>query len=132
MSTPKPPAGRNPGGPPAGRGHGADAADAERAQPATTPHSYGQAAELPDAGEPEIAGEVRGPRRPIARHGRVEDEHDSLEDLADEPIDDGGDGESSAQYGRTRGEHLEPDVDSDTLAALGDAPLGAEDDDDGY
>jgi hypothetical protein len=70
-------------------------------------------------------GETAAPARPIGR-GRVEDEHDTIEDLADEPIMETSD--SDTDNGSTRGEHF--DADSDLLESLGDAPQDAEDEND--
>jgi hypothetical protein len=80
--------------------------EGNEATPPPTAHSYGQSAPLPTAGEL-AEGETAAPARRVA-HGRVEDEHDTIDDLADEPMlddDDPGD------HGRTRGEHLDGDPD---------------------
>lgn len=98
--------------------------------PAPAAHAYGQSAPTPSSDLAE--GETAAPSRPIAKSsGHVEDEHDTIDDLADEPIFDSG--TDDTDHGRTRGEHLdgEPetdvDADSELLEALGDVPPGAED-----
>lgn len=85
----------------------------EAATPPPAAHAYGQSAPMPEG---KLAqGETAAPARPIARgKGRVEDEHDTIDDLADEPImDDSG---TNPDNGRTRGEHLDGDPERDAEA----------------
>jgi len=85
-TTPQPPREGHPGQPP----RRDDDADAKRA-PAGKPHSYGQSAPMPGEDEAPIEGETRAPARKIAR---VEEQHESVEDLAGEPMREEGEDEA--------------------------------------
>jgi hypothetical protein len=84
-TTPQPPRKGHPGKP-SSRDGDAGAKDAT----ASKPHSYGQSAPMPGADEPPIDGETRAPARKIAR---VEERHESIEDLASEPMREAGEDE---------------------------------------
>ena len=86
-TTPQPPRKGHPGKPP--RRDGDADKDAKKA-PARKARSYGQSAPMPGADEPPIAGETRAPARKIAR---VEEQHESVEDLAGEPMREAGEDE---------------------------------------
>lgn len=83
--TPQPPSKGRAGRPPRRDGE----ADAKKA-PAGAPKSYGQSAPMPAADEPPVEGETRAPAHRIAR---VEDRHQSVEELAGEPMRESGEDE---------------------------------------
>ncbi len=81
-TTPQPQRRNNHGQPPSRDG------DSEtKSPPAAQPHSYGQSAPMPGEDEPAIEGETRAPARRITR---VEEEHESVEELAGEPMREAG------------------------------------------
>jgi hypothetical protein len=113
-TTPQPPRKGHPGRPPK-RDDGDKRASGK-------PRSYGQSAPMPGKDEQQIEGEIRAPVHKIARH---EHAHQSVEDLAGEPMREEGEDEEPAT---ASGAHGDIDGSSDELEALGDMPLGAEDD----
>jgi hypothetical protein len=84
-TTPQPPRNGHPGRPPS-----RDDDDATRKPAAGDARSYGQSAPMPAADEPPIEGETRAPARKIAR---VEEQHQSVEELAGEPMRESGEDE---------------------------------------
>ena len=84
-TAPQPPRKGHPGRPPSRD----DDADAKKA-PARAPQSFGQSAPMPAADEPPIEGETRAPARKITR---VEEKHESVEELAGEPMREAGEDE---------------------------------------
>jgi hypothetical protein len=84
-TTPQPPRKGHPARPPSRDGD----ADAKKAS-ARKPRSYGQSAPMPGADEPPIEGETRAPARKISR---VEEKHESVEELAGEPMREAGEDE---------------------------------------
>ena len=76
--TPQPPRKGHPGKPPR-----RDAEDAAKRRPARKARSFGQSAPMPGKDEAPIEGETRAPARKIARH---EHKHESVEELAGEPM----------------------------------------------
>ena len=84
-TTPQPPRKARAGRPPSRDG------DSDAKKPASTaPHSYGQSAPMPEADEAPIEGETRAPARKIAR---TEGKHESVEELAGEPMREAGEDE---------------------------------------
>ncbi len=116
-TTPQPPREGHPGQPP----RRDDDADAKKA-PTGKPHSYGQSAPMPGADEAPIEGETRAPARKIAR---VEEQHESVEDLAGEPMREAGEDEPPG--GSDASSHGDMGGPDGELEALGDMPLGTED-----
>ena len=88
-TTPQPPRKGHPGKPPR-----RDSDEDEKKAPARAPQSYGQSAPMPGAGEPPIEGETRGPTHKI---NRVEAQHESVEDLAGEPMREAGEDEDTPE-----------------------------------
>lgn len=115
-TTPQPPRKGHPGQPPSRD----DDADAKKT-PARKAQSYGQSAPMPGAGEPAIEGETRTAARKIER---VEERHQSVEELAGEPMREAGEDEDAP--GGSVATHGDIDGASDELEALGDMPLGTE------
>jgi hypothetical protein len=87
-TAPQPPRKGHPGRPPSRD----DDADARKA-PARAPQSYGQSAPMPATDEPPIEGETRAPARKITR---VEEKHQSVEELAGEPMREAGEDEEDS------------------------------------
>jgi len=84
-TAPQPPRKGHPGRPPGD--------DADEKQPASgDARSYGQSAPMPGADEPPIEGETRAPARKIAR---VEESHESVEELAGEPMREAGEDDTT-------------------------------------
>jgi hypothetical protein len=84
-TTPQPPRKARAGGPPRRDG------DADAKKPAgSASHSYGQSAPMPGADEAPIEGETRAPVHKIAR---TESAHESVEELAGEPMREAGEDE---------------------------------------
>jgi hypothetical protein len=115
-TAPQPPKKGHPGQPPS-RDEDADA----RKAPASAPRNYGQSAPMPGAGEPPIEGETRAPARKITR---VEQQHESVEDLAGEPMRESGEDEEPG--GTASDTHGNVSGANDELEALGDMPPGTE------
>lgn len=115
-TAPQPPRKGHPGQPPSRD----DDAEAKTA-PASAPQSYGQSAPMPAAGEPPIEGETRAPARKITR---VEEQHESVEELAGEPMRETGEDEEPDRT--ATGGHGDVSGSDDQLEALGDMPLGTE------
>ena len=115
-TAPQPPRKGHPGQPPSRD----DDADGKKA-PARKPQSYGQSAPMPGADEPPIEGETRAPARKITR---VEEQHESVEELAGEPMRESGEDEESG--GTATGTHGDIGGANDELEALGDMPIGTE------
>lgn len=86
-TAPQPPRKRHPARPPS-----RDGDESAKKAPARAPRSYGQSAPMPGADEPPIDGETRGPARKITR---VEGEHESIEELAGEPMREAGEDEET-------------------------------------
>ena len=117
-TAPQPPRKGHPGQPPSRD----DDADANKT-PARASQSYGQSAPMPGADEPPTEGETRAPARKIER---VEEQHESVEELAGEPMRESGEDEEPG--GTASGVHGDVSGANDELEALGDMPLGTEDD----
>lgn len=84
-TTPQPPRKAHAGRPPS-----RDGDTDEKNLSSSEPRSYGQTAPMPDADAAPIEGETRAPSRKIAR---AEGEHESVEELAGEPMREAGEDE---------------------------------------